>query len=381
MNNVTLERSADAATAPAKARRPSRRILIVAGVAAVAAAGGVVALRANPSSAATDNAYLKADSTTVAPRVRGQVAQVLVADNQAVRAGQPLIRLNPEEYDARVAAAEGELAVAEAAVASARAALDKWSAESRLAQSVVRQAATDIRATDAQAARAQADWKRYETLVADGTVARREAEQARADALSAAAAADRSRATLAVTQEQAAVTGGRQAELAAALQAATAQRAKAQAALDLARQDAGHALVRAPIDGVVGDRQANPGDYVQPSSRLLTLVPMRALYVTANFKETQTDRMLQGQPATVRVDALPGVKLKAHVESFAPGSGSQFALLPFEPGSGNFTKIVQRVPVRLVFDPGQPELARLRPGLSVKVKVKLESAPATGAGR
>ncbi|HEX5377271.1 MAG TPA: HlyD family secretion protein [Phenylobacterium sp.] len=355
-------------------RRPSRRIVVVVGAALAAAVAGVMALRAPPASVATDNAYLKSDRTAVAPRVKGLVAEVLVADNQKVVAGQPLIRLDPEEYAARVAGAQGDLALADAQVAAAQAALGRWEAERHLAGASVRQAETDIRATDAQSIRAQSDWKRFETLMGDGTVTRRDAERVRADAASAAAAADRSRAAYAVSQDQAAVTGRRQAELAAALQAAQAQRAKAQAILDLARQDADHAVIRAPISGVVGDRQANPGDYVQPGTRLLTLVPLDTLYVTANFKETQTERMLQGQPATVKVDALPGVTLKAHVQSFAPGSGSEFALLPFEPGSGNFTKIVQRVPVKLVFDAGQPQVSRLRPGLSAKVSVKLKAS-------
>ncbi len=131
--------------------------------------------------------------------------------------------------------------------------------------------------------------------------------------------------------------------------------------------------MRASIDGVVGDRQAEPGDYVQPGTRLLTLVPLNAVYVTANFKETQIARMLPGQPARIKVDALPGVTLKGEVDSFAPGSGSQFSLLPFEPGTGNFTKIVQRVPVRIRLEPGQQALAKLRPGLSTTVTVKLGS--------
>ncbi len=130
-------------------------------------------------------------------------------------------------------------------------------------------------------------------------------------------------------------------------------------------------MIRAPIDGTIGNRQVRVGDYVQPGSRLLTLVPLHALYVTANFKETQTRDMAVGQPATIAVDALGG-KVKGHVESFAPGSGSTFALLPFEPGTGNFTKIVQRVPVRIRFDPDQPQVDRLRPGLSVTARVRLK---------
>ncbi len=157
--------------------------------------------------------------------------------------------------------------------------------------------------------------------------------------------------------------------------------ANANAALDLARQDQTNTLVRAPIDGVVGDRQVEPGDYVQPGTRLLTVVPLDALYVIANFKETQTARMVVGQTASVEVDALPSRELKGRVESFAPGSGSQFSLLPFEPGTGNFTKIVQRVPVRIRFEAGQSVLARLRPGLSSTVTVQLSAPAAEQAAR
>jgi len=169
------------------------------------------------------------------------------------------------------------------------------------------------------------------------------------------------------------VTNARRATLEASLAQAQAQSARAQAALDLARQDQGHTLIRAAVDGVVADRQVEAGDYVQPGTRLLTIVPLGGVYVTANFKETQTGRMLPGEPVAIRVDALPGVTLRGHVDSLAPGSGSQFSLLPFEPGTGNFTKIVQRVPVRIRFDPGQPEVARLRAGLSTTVTVELDA--------
>jgi membrane fusion protein (multidrug efflux system) len=235
----------------------------------------------------------------------------------------------------------------------------------------VRAAQASIRSADAQSTRASADQGRYDALVASGAVARRDADAYRAAAITAASDADHSRAELQVSQSQAAVTGAKRASLEAALAQAGAAVARAQAALDLARQDQGHALVRAPIDGVVGDRQVEAGDYVQPGTRLMTVVPLGAVYVTANFKETQTGRMTAGQPAEIKVDALPGVTLHGHVDSFAPGSGSQFSLLPFEPGTGNFTKIVQRVPVRIRFDPDQPGVARLRPGLSTTVTVRL----------
>jgi membrane fusion protein, multidrug efflux system len=306
----------------------------------------------------------------VAPKVKGLVEQVLVAHNQKVRRGQPLVAIDPEEFDARVAAASADLQNAQASEAAARAAIVSLAAEQRLAAANVRAAETSIRSADAQSGRAAADRKRFDALVASGAVAQRDADTYRAAAITAASAADRSRADFDVSRNQADVTAAKRATLEAELAQAAAAVSRAQAALDLARQDQGHALIRAPIDGVVGDRQVEPGDYVQPGTRLMTVVPLDAVYVTANFKETQTARMLPGQPATVTVDALPGVKLRGHVDSFAPGSGSQFSLLPFEPGTGNFTKIVQRVPVRVRFDPGQADVARLRPGLSTTVTVQ-----------
>jgi membrane fusion protein (multidrug efflux system) len=349
----------------------SRRTLLAVSAAVILAGAGAAWIALPKGSVSTDAAYLEADSATVAPRVRGLIAQVLVSHNQAVRRGDPLVRIDPEEFDARVAAAAADLDNAEAAVAGARAALVSQDAEERLAGANVRAARTLIAAADAQSARAEADRRRYDALVASGAVARHDADLYRATAISAGSDADHARAELSVSQSQAAVAGARRSMLLAALAQAEAARGRARAALDLARQDQAHAVIRAPIDGVVGDRQVEPGDYVQPGTRLLTLVPLRALYVTANFKETQVSRMLVGQPATVRVDALPGRALKGHVDSFAPGSGSTFSLLPFEPGTGNFTKIVQRIPVRVSLDPGQPGLDRLRPGLSSTVTVRL----------
>jgi membrane fusion protein (multidrug efflux system) len=140
----------------------------------------------------------------------------------------------------------------------------------------------------------------------------------------------------------------------------------------LAQQNLAHTVIRAPVDGVVGDRQAQIGEYVQPGTQLLTVVPLATLYVEANFKETQTARMLPGQRARITIDALSGETLDGEVESFAPGSGSEFSLLPFEPATGNFTRIVQRVPVRIRLLPNQPDIARLRPGLSADVTVTLK---------
>jgi membrane fusion protein (multidrug efflux system) len=373
--NQTVSMAAVAGAAELKPKKPpfaSKKALLAVGAAVLVSAAGAAYILAPKASESTDAAYVQADSPVVAPRIKGQVAEVLVKHNQQVHRGDPLVRLDPEEFDSRVAGATAELANAEAAVGSARAALLQLGAEQSLASANVRAAQTLIASSDAQSVKADADRKRYDNLVESGAVARRDADQFRAAAVTAKSDADHSRAALDVTREQAAVTAARRPVLQAALAQAEASAARARAALELARQDQGYTVVRAPIDGVVGDRQAEPGDYVQPGSRLLTLAPQDGLYVTANFKETQIARMVEGQAARVKVDALPGVTLKGEVDSFAPGTGSQFALLPFEPGTGNFTKVVQRVPVRIRLDPGQPGLAKLRPGLSTTVTVRLK---------
>jgi membrane fusion protein (multidrug efflux system) len=371
-----------ATAAAALPRTPwSRKPLLVGAVALVIALAGAWWIAAPKRSVSTDNAYLQADSSVVAPKVRGLVAAVLVQHDQRVHRGDPLLRIDAEEFDARVASATANLQSARASVAAAKAALIALDAQERLAGSNMRAAQTSIRSSDAQQKQAEADRRRYDALIASGAVSRSAAEQFRTAAITAQANAEHSRAQFAVSRDAASVTHASRLALQAGLAQAEAGVATAKAALELARQDQANTLIRAPIDGVVGDRQVEPGDYVQPGSRLLTVVPLDALYVIANFKETQTARMVVGQDASVEVDALPGQTLHGHVESFAPGSGSQFSLLPFEPGTGNFTKIVQRVPVRIRFDPGQAALARLRPGLSSTVSVKLGGSPSMQAAR
>ena len=353
--------------------RPSRRALAATALALLVALGGIAWILAPGSSESTDDAYIGANTTTIAPKVRGLVAEVLVTDNQAVHAGDALVRIDAEEFDARVATARAELADAEAGVAAVHAAIVSLESERRLADANVGAAETVIRSASAQSDRALADTRRFEALVVTGAVARREADAVRAGAISAEQDIVRATALLKVARETVNVTSARRATLTAALAKADALVDRARAALTLALQDQRHALVLAPIDGVVGNRQVQQGDYVQPGTRLLTLVPLHALYVTANFEETQTARMQVGQRASVQVDALSSHPLTGAVESLAPGSGSQFALLPFEPGTGNFTKIVQRVPVRIRFDASQPDVERLRPGLSVTAKFMLHA--------
>lgn len=349
----------------------SRRTLIAVGIALAAAIGGAVYILLPHGSVTTDAAYLEADSSVVSPRIRGIVSEILVQDNTIVKVGTPLLRIDDAEFAAREASAEADLRTAEAAVLAARAAFSELSAQQRLANSDVTAARAAIVSAEAEAERTGADKARFDRLADAGAASRRDVDQTSAAAASANAEVARLTAKLDVSRSQSAAVTARHETLIAALAEAQASEARAKAALDLARQDSSYTLVKAPVDGVIGDRKANVGDYVQPGTRLMTVVPLDALYVVANFKETQVARMLPGQSATIEADALPGVKLHGKVESFAPGSGSQFSLLPFEPGTGNFTKIVQRVPVRIALDRDQADVKRLRPGLSTVVTVNL----------
>ena len=365
-HELTDERASES-----RKKRPSRT-LIVSALAVAAAGAGALWITAPASSQTTNDAYVDADSTTVAPKVRGLVESVLVRDNQPVRAGDPLVLVDPEEFDAKVAAARADLANASADVAAAHAALISHGAEERLAVAQVSEAGTTIRAADAEANRADADRKRMDALAVQGFASGTTVDSFRSQAVGAEQAAARARASLAVSKKQAELTGSKRDGLVADLLKTQARMLGAQAALDLALQDQSHALIRAPVDGVIGNRQVRVGDYVQPGTRLLTLVPVQAVYVTANFKETQVRIMRVGQPVRIKVDALSN-PLTGRVDGLAPGSGSTFSLLPFEPGTGNFTKIVQRVPVRIRFDAGQVGLDQLRPGISATVTVTVRS--------
>ncbi|HEY7978956.1 MAG TPA: HlyD family secretion protein [Rhizomicrobium sp.] len=335
-----------------------KRALIVAGAAIVLALAGATWIAWPASSVSTDDAYVKADSTIIAPKVQGLIARVLVRDNQIVKAGQPLIQIDPEDYAQALQSAEAD-------VASAQASLDEQSAQQQLAAANVQAADAAIRSANAEASRAVADGNRFGALGAAGYVSKSQADQMRATALSASADADKSRAAYVASVQQQNVTARTRGQLLAAL-------AKAKAALSLARQNLEHTIIRAPVAGQVGDRQAQIGEYVSPGAQLLTIVPMDTIYVTANFKETQTARMLIGQHVRLKIDALPGKSFDGEVESFAPASGSEFSPLPFEPATGNFTRIVQRIPVRVRILPGQDGRERLRPGLSADVTVYLE---------
>ncbi len=303
----------------------------------------------------TDDAYLQADSVTVAPKVSGYVAEVYVTDNQPVTAGQPLVRLDSRQYEA-------VLEQAKATIAARKADIERAAAELLQQKANIAQARAQLQGARASESHAIEEVKRYEPLVASGAEpnerladlrnARNQASATTAADIAALEAAERQPAT---TQAQ--------------LDQARAQLEAAEASLRQAQLDMQDTVIRTTIAGRVGDRTVRVGQYAQPGTRLMTIVPVQDIYLEANFKETQIGLMRPGQPATIHVDALPGSDLHGTVVSFSPGTGSQFALLPPQNATGNFTKIVQRVPVRIRVDANQETRNLLLPGLSVTVRV------------
>jgi membrane fusion protein, multidrug efflux system len=310
----------------------------------------------------TDDAYAGGNVTPVAPHVAGFVAQILVRDNQRVRAGQLLIRLDPRDFAAA-------LDRARAALAERRAALAGLKAKYALQQETIRQAAAVFEARLAQARFAGEDAMRYRNLALTSFGTAQNAERTAALDRAARSAAEAARAGLAAARQQLFV-------LDAAIAEASAGVAQAEADLATASLDLGYTEIRSPIDGYVGNRAARVGAYVASGAYLLSVVPAKGLWVDANFKEDQLTDMRPGEPATVVADALPGKVFHGHVASLAPGTGAIFSVIPPENATGNFTKIVQRVPVRIALD--DADFGALRPGLSATVSINTRRAARDG---
>jgi membrane fusion protein (multidrug efflux system) len=317
----------------------------------------------------TDDAYVGGEVTGIASKVPGFVQTVAVVDNQSVKAGDLLIKLDDRDYRAR-------LARAEASVDAQNATLANLEANTRLQRAVIEQAGAEIAATAAEVERAKADADRYRILADSRNGSLQRSEQADADYKKAVAADRKARAALDAAGRQLDVIETQKQQTRASLGQAIADR-------DLARIDLGYTEIRAPIDGVVGNRGARVGSYATTGAQLLSVVPDRGLWIDANFKESQLARMRQGQPVEIEADVLPGVTLTGRVASLAPATGAQFSVIPAENATGNFTKIVQRVPVRVAID-DSAAATHLRPGLSVVVRVDerpRRNAPAREAGQ
>lgn len=308
----------------------------------------------------TNDAYIRADLVTIAPKVSGYVAEVLVVDNQDVTAGQPLVRIDPRSYRAQAAQAEAQIAQAEASANASRAQI----AQQRAA---IEQAQAQFAAAQAKARYDADEVRRYTPLAESGAESRQQLAQLRAAADQSAANARAQAAALAAQQRQVAT-------LEAQIGQSRAQRQGAAAQLAAANVDVSSTVIRSPVAGRIGDKTATVGQFATAGTRLMSVVPLRQIYVTANFKETQLALMRPGQPATIKVDALDGTELRGRVASLSPGTGAQFSLLPPQNATGNFTKIVQRVPVRIALEASPAARRLLVPGLSVTVTVDTRSA-------
>jgi membrane fusion protein (multidrug efflux system) len=303
----------------------------------------------------TDDAYVGGDVTTIAPKVAGFVDIVAVGDNQPVGAGDLLIKLDDRDYRA-------QLARAQASVEAQNATLANLDANRRLQQAMIDQATADIAATAAELDRSKYDVERYRTLSNSQFASVQRFQQADADYKKALAADQKARAALTAAERRLDVIETQKQQTRAALDQAVAER-------DLARLNLDYTEIRSPIDGVIGNRSARVGAYATIGAQLLAVVPARGLWIDANFKESQLARMREGQPVEVTADVLPGLSLHGRVASLAPATGAQFSVIPPENATGNFTKIVQRVPVRIRLEGDAAALGRLRPGLSVVVNV------------
>ncbi|WP_167771519.1 HlyD family secretion protein [Bradyrhizobium niftali] len=308
----------------------------------------------------TNDAYVRAELTRLASRVSGEVLTVGVTDFQRVKAGDLLIQIDPADYEAQVAQSE-------AAVAAAQAALDNLANQVELQYATIAQAQAARLSAEALEVEARQEQERQQSLSQTESGTRQRFEQAVANYAKAQADVRASRAVIAAQQHQLEVLQGTRKQRAADLEATKASLASAKLKL-------GYTKISAPFDGVVGERQVQPGDYVNIGTNLINVVPLPKVYVIANYKETQLTHVAPGQRVEITVDSFPREKLRGKVERIAPATGAQVALLPPDNATGNFTKVVQRIPVRIQLDDSQPLLARLVPGMSVVTSIDTKAA-------
>jgi membrane fusion protein (multidrug efflux system) len=351
---------ADAAAGiEARARvRFSRKVLLMAGagLAVLAAVATVVHYEAiGQYIETTDDAYVGGDVSDLAPQVSGLIAAIAVSDNQAVHQGDLLVQLDDRAFQIG-------LDKAQAAVAGARASLTSLAAARGLQLALIAEAQADITSADARTRLARQNQVRYERLAQSAAGTLQESQTAAADFQQAAAEGEKAQSALVAALSQLGVIEAERDQDQATL-------ASAQADLAAARLNLSYTKIRAPFDGVIGNRAAHVGGYASAGSQLLSIVPARGLWVDANFKEDQLARMRPGDRVTIAADVLPDEKITGEVASLAPASGAVFSILPAENATGNFTKIVQRVPVRILLAGGAGNLGLLRPGLSVTASV------------
>jgi membrane fusion protein, multidrug efflux system len=310
----------------------------------------------------TDDAYLEADTTPLAAKVPGYVSRVLVQDFQRVHGGDVLVEIVDNDYRAQLDQAQANVAVA-------RAAITNIEQQNRLQETLIKQAEAEIDSSEADVTRYHLETVRQQDLLKDKIAGTPQlVEQAVDNEKRAASALALNRAKLDQQRQQLNVLASQKAQTIAALQGQKAVR-------DLAKINLGYTRIVAPIDGMVSERLVHPGQYLSVGTQVISLVPLPNVWVVANYKETQMTNIRTGQKARVTVDAFPGKVLHGYVDSWSPASGSEFALLPPDNATGNFTKVVQRIPVKIVLDPDRSLADLLRPGMSVIATIDTSSTP------
>jgi membrane fusion protein (multidrug efflux system) len=367
MVEITAGEPIPTETAPRRglAKRAALTLALLAGVAGV----GELGYRywtVGQYLQSTDDAYVQADYTTIAPKVSGYIAEVAVEDNEHVKAGQLLARIDDRDF--RTA-----LDQATAAVQAARAVVQNLDAQIALQQSLIEAAKATIAATEANLHFAQADAARFRELASSGAGTVQRAQQTEALRSESVATLQRDQAGLLAAQKKIAVLGTERAE-------AQAQVDRNEAMARQAELNLSYTIITAPIDGTVGARTLRVGQYVTSGTQLMAVVPLESVYVVANYKETQLTHVRQGEPVEVEVDSFPGVRLRGHVDSLSPASGLEFSLLPPDNATGNFTKIVQRVPVKITIDDAKLS-GLLRPGMSVEPTIDTKAVVAAEKAR
>jgi membrane fusion protein (multidrug efflux system) len=344
----------------ALAKKP--KIIIISVLLFAVAIGGVLYFNRHESRASvqsTDDAYVQADFTTVAPRVAGTVEAILIEDNQPVKKGDVLAVIDDRDFIVAVDAAKAQVGIARAGIASL---------EAHLAQqdTTIRQAGAAVAADEAALKLAKANYARYRNLASDGSGTLQAQQQAEAQLNIESAKRERSQAGLRSARQQVDI-------LKADLEKARAVLAHAEAAQAEAELLLSYTRITAPIDGTIGQKSVRVGAFVSAGKPLLAIVPLDGVYIAANFRETQLARVRAGQAVDIDVDALPGEELKGTVESLGPASGVSYSTVAPHNATGNFTKIVQRLPVRIRLDGDQAAAAKLRVGMSVTPQIRIGS--------
>src|SRR5271163_360784 len=318
----------------------------------------------------TDDAYVQAHSVLISPRVSGYISAAPVDDNQPVKAGAVLARIDPRDYQTALDQARANVAAAQASINT----LNQQIAQQKL---VIEQNRQQVVSDQAALVFSQQDFQRYTQLAKTGYGTVQRAQQAQADITEKQAALQHDTTVVAAAEKQIDVFEGQLAQANATL--AQQQAMEHQAELNLS-----YTTITAPVDSTVGVRTLRVGEYVQAGTQLMAIVPLQAVYVVANYKETQLTDVQPGQVVTIDIDTFPGTTVHGHVDSLAPASGQEFALLPPDNATGNFTKIVQRIPVKIDIDKNEPLLGRLRPGMSVEPTIDtrpISAAPSPGRGQ